>query len=194
MFFFEHPRLFFSVQPVAAWLALAPRSTAGAWYVGSGTTYDRLVSLRPALSTKASTQRTEGGSASPPLMWINVGTLVLGGLADGSSSQGRFDMSAIIKSEMISRRKALSLVGLAAAFGLAAAPTVLTVSDAEAQTAGMERRQERRAGRHERREERRAGRHERREERRAGRTERREERRTGTTTGTGTATTTGTAK
>ncbi|MGB7012883.1 MAG: hypothetical protein WBD97_21080 [Pseudolabrys sp.] len=101
-------------------------------------------------------------------------------------------MSAIIKSELISRRKALSLIGLAAAFGLAAAPTVLTVSDAEAQTAGMERRQERRAGRHERREERRAGRHERREERRAGRTERREERRTGTNTSTGT--TTGTAK
>ena len=44
-------------------------------------------------------------------------------------------MSAIIKSEIISRRKALSLMGLAAAFGLAAAPTVLTVSDAEAQTA-----------------------------------------------------------
>jgi hypothetical protein len=92
-------------------------------------------------------------------------------------------MSAIIKSEMISRRKALSLVGLAAAFGLAAAPTVLTVSDAEAQTAGMERRQERRTGRHERR-----------DERRTGRTERREERRTGTTTGTGTGTTTGAAK
>ena len=92
-------------------------------------------------------------------------------------------MSAIIRSEMISRRKALSLMGLAAAFGLAAAPTVLTVSDAEAQTVGMERRQERRAGRHERREVRRAGRH-----------ERREVRRTGTTTGTGTATTTGTAK
>ncbi len=36
-------------------------------------------------------------------------------------------------SEMISRRKAFSLLGLAAAFGLAAAPTVLTVSDAEAQ-------------------------------------------------------------
>jgi len=101
-------------------------------------------------------------------------------------------MNAIIKSEMISRRKALSLMGLAAAFGLAAAPTVLTVSDAEAQTAaaptataptataptaGMERRQQRRAGRHERREERRAGRH-----------ERREERRTGTTTGAGTTT------
>ena len=101
-------------------------------------------------------------------------------------------MSAIIKSEMISRRKVLSLVGLAAAFSLAAAPTVLTVSDAEAQTAGMERRQERRAGRHERREERRVGRHERREERRTGRYERREERRTGTNSTAGT--TTGTAK
>jgi hypothetical protein len=92
-------------------------------------------------------------------------------------------MSAIIKSEMISRRKVLSLMGLAAAFGLAAAPTVLAVSDAEAQTVGMERRQERRAGRHERREVRRAGRH-----------ERREVRRTGTTTGTSTGTTTGMAK
>ena len=92
-------------------------------------------------------------------------------------------MSAIITSEMISRRKTLSLMGLAAAFGLAAAPTVLTVSDAEAQTAGMERRQERRSGRHERR-----------EERRAGRTERREERRTGTTTGAGTTTGTGTGE
>jgi hypothetical protein len=79
-------------------------------------------------------------------------------------------MSAFIKSEMISRRKALSLMGLAAAFGLAAAPTVLAVSDAEAQTVGMERRQERRAGRHERREARRAGRHERREVRRTGTT------------------------
>jgi hypothetical protein len=85
-------------------------------------------------------------------------------------------MNAIIRSEMISRRKALSLMGLAAAFGLAAAPTVLAVSDAEAQTVGMERRQERRAGRHERREARRAGRHERREVRRTGTT-------TGTTTG-----------
>ncbi len=48
-------------------------------------------------------------------------------------------MSAIVKSEMISRRKALSLMGLAAAFGLAAAPTVLAVSDAEAQTVGLGR-------------------------------------------------------
>jgi hypothetical protein len=106
-------------------------------------------------------------------------------------------MSAIIRSEMISRRKALSLMGLAAAFGLAAAATVLTVPDAEAQTAaaptaaaptaaaptaGMERR----AARHERRQERRMARTERRQERRTGRHERREVRRTGTTTGTGT--------
>jgi hypothetical protein len=103
-------------------------------------------------------------------------------------------MSAITKSEMISRRKSLSLMGWAAAFGLAAAPAVLTVSDAEAQTTGMLRRQERRAGRHERREERRAGRHERREDRRTGRYERREDRRTVTTTGAATGTTTGTAK
>jgi hypothetical protein len=93
-------------------------------------------------------------------------------------------MSAIIKSEMITRRKAVSLMGLAAAFGLAAAPTVLAISDAEAQTVGMERRQDRRAGRHQRR-----------DDRRTGRTERREERRTGTAAGAVPAgTTTGSAK
>jgi hypothetical protein len=81
-------------------------------------------------------------------------------------------MSAITKSEMVSRRKVVSLVGLAAAFGFAAVPTVLAVSDSEAQTLGMERRQERREGRHQRR-----------EDRRTGRTERREERRTGTAAG-----------
>ena len=105
-------------------------------------------------------------------------------------------MSAIIKSETISRRKALSLMGLAAAFGLAAAPTVLTVSDAEAQTAaaptataptataptaGMGRRQARRMARTERR-----------QMRRTARTERRQVRRTATTTGTGTTTGTST--
>jgi hypothetical protein len=77
-----------------------------------------------------------------------------------------------IKSEMISRRTVFSLLGLGAALGLAVPTTVLTVSDAEAQTAGMERRQERRSGRQERR-----------QDRRTGRTERRQERRgTGTTT------------
>jgi hypothetical protein len=71
-----------------------------------------------------------------------------------------------IKSEMISRRKALSLFGLAAALGLAVPPTVLMVSDADAETAGMERRHERREHRRERRHERREHRRERRHERR----------------------------
>ena len=79
-------------------------------------------------------------------------------------------MSEIIRSEAISRRMALSLFGKVAAFAAAASTIVLTVSDAEAQTVGIERRQERRAGRHERREARRAGRHERREVRRTGTT------------------------
>jgi len=93
-------------------------------------------------------------------------------------------MSAIIRSEMISRRKALSLMGLAAAFGLAAAPTVLTVSDAEAETAGMTRRQQRRAARHERRQAR----------RREGGTTTGTGKGTGTGTGTGTVTGTGTGE
>jgi Ni/Co efflux regulator RcnB len=92
-------------------------------------------------------------------------------------------MSEIIKSEAISRRRVFSLFGKVAAFALAASTTALTVTDAEAQTAGMERRQERRSARHERR-----------QMRRTARTERRQVRRTGTTTGAGTGTTTGTAK
>jgi hypothetical protein len=82
-------------------------------------------------------------------------------------------MSEKIGSEMISRRRLFSLLGLAAAMGVAVPPSFLMVSDAEAQTVGMERR-------HERREERRARRYERRErrhERREYRHERREERR-----------------
>lgn len=75
-------------------------------------------------------------------------------------------MSENITLELISRRRALSLVGWAAALGLAAPAVVLTASEAEAQTSGMERRGERRTGRHERRQTRRTGRTERREERR----------------------------
>ena len=76
----------------------------------------------------------------------------------------------------VSRRKILTLV--AAAFGAGTMSPLFVTSEAEAQTAGMERRQERRSGRHERRETRRTGRHERRETRRGG----------------GSDTTTGTAK
>ncbi len=81
-------------------------------------------------------------------------------------------MSEKIESEMISRRKAFSLLGLAAALGLAVPPTVLMVSDANAETAGMERRHERREHRRERRHERREHREERRHERREHREER----------------------
>ena len=71
-----------------------------------------------------------------------------------------------ITSEMISRRGAFSLLGLGAALGFAVPTTVLTMSEAEAQTVGMERREERRAGRQERRVERRTNRQVRREDRR----------------------------
>jgi len=81
-------------------------------------------------------------------------------------------MSETIKSEAISRRKALSVIALVGASGLAT--SALTESEADAQettappatapptstgvgTPGMKRRQQRRAGRHERRHERRTG-------------------------------------
>jgi hypothetical protein len=85
-------------------------------------------------------------------------------------------MSEENKSQVFSRRSAVSLLGVAAAraaslaglgaLGLAAPTTLLTATDAEAQTAGMTRRQERRTGRRERREARRTGRQERRATRR----------------------------
>jgi hypothetical protein len=98
--------------------------------------------------------------------------------------------------KMISRRGAFSLLGLAATVGFAVPTSVLMTSDAEAQaqpiapapsapapsapaTSGMERRQERRAGRTERRQARRTARTERRQARRTARTERREARRKG---------------
>jgi len=93
------------------------------------------------------------------------------------TKSGSFDMSEIGTSELVSRRRTLSLLALLAAFGLAAPSMLLTASETEAQTTGMERRQERRMGRTERRQERRTERTERRVERRTGRTERREERR-----------------
>ena len=54
--------------------------------------------------------------------------------------------------KLMSRRGAFSLLGLAAALGFAVPTTMLTMSDAEAETAGMERREGRRTGREERRE------------------------------------------
>ncbi len=75
-------------------------------------------------------------------------------------------MSEKISSVMISRRRAFSFLGSAAALSLVVPATVMTATDADAQTVGMERRQDRRAGRHERR----TDRHERRVERRGGST------------------------
>jgi hypothetical protein len=97
-------------------------------------------------------------------------------------------MSEKTTSAMISRRRALSLLGLATALSLAVPPTVLTMSVAEAQPVappageptaapggaqtGTERRQGRRTRRVKRRVERRTA-------RKQGRRERRELRRTG---------------
>ncbi len=92
-------------------------------------------------------------------------------------------MSEIIKSEAISRRRALSLFGKAAAIPVMASVAALTVSAAEAQTVGMERRQDRRAGRQDRR-----------DDRRTGRTERRTGTAAGASTTPGAGTTTGSAK
>ena len=87
------------------------------------------------------------------------------------------------KSEMISRRRAFSILGLAT-LGLAVIPNLLMVSEAEAQTStttpptpqtGTERRQERRTERTQRRAERRTA-------RQTGRTERAQARQGKTTT------------
>ena len=57
--------------------------------------------------------------------------------------------------EVISRRRIFSVLGLAAAASLALPATVLTVTDADAQTQGMERRDDRRGDRQDRRTDRR---------------------------------------
>jgi Ni/Co efflux regulator RcnB len=94
-------------------------------------------------------------------------------------------MTERIQDVLLSRRKAFSLFGLTAAFSLALPVTLSALSDAEAQTAGMERRQDRREGRRDRREDRREGRQERRETRRGGGSK-------PESTGTSTSTSTGT--
>jgi hypothetical protein len=93
-------------------------------------------------------------------------------------------MTEQIQSELISRRKAFSLL---AALGVAAPVTLLVVPGAEAQTPGMERREDRRENRQERREDRRENRLDRREDR----LDRREDRRDATTGAVGQPATTG---
>ena len=77
-------------------------------------------------------------------------------------------MTEKIERELISRRQAFPLFGLAAAASLAVPVTLSALSDAAAQTPGMERREDRREERQDRREDRREGRQERRDERRTG--------------------------
>ncbi len=55
----------------------------------------------------------------------------------------------------VSRRRAFSILGLAVAAGLAIPATVLTVTDADAQTQGQERRDDRQDNRTDRRDDRR---------------------------------------
>ena len=90
-----------------------------------------------------------------------------------------------IEAATISRRRAFGILGLGAVFGMAMPAAVLTASDAEAQTYGMDRRQDRRANRRDRRDDRRTGRQDRREDRRTNRQDRRDDRRG--TVGQGTA-------
>jgi len=80
-------------------------------------------------------------------------------------------MTKTTELDQVSRRTVCSLLGLSAALSLAVPVTLSAISDAEAQTVGMDRRQDRREGRHDRRSDRRTGRHERRTDRRTGGTQ-----------------------
>jgi hypothetical protein len=94
-------------------------------------------------------------------------------------------MNEKIEHGLISRRTAFSLFGVTAAFSLATPITLSALSEAQAQTPGMERREDRRDDRQERREDRRDDRQQRRDDRQEGRQERRDDRRGGeNTTGT----------
>lgn len=88
------------------------------------------------------------------------------GTVIGARTGKAWPMTEKFEHELLSRRKAFSLVGVTAAFGLALPLTLSAIADADAQTAGMERRQDRREGRHDRREDRREGRQDRRDARR----------------------------
>jgi|SwirhirootsSR2_FD_contig_41_6252036_length_433_multi_2_in_0_out_0_1 hypothetical protein len=78
-------------------------------------------------------------------------------------------MSKQFETEMISRRRMFSFLGLAA--GASIAVPLISISAAEAQTSGMKRRDDRRDNRQDRR-----------TDRQTDRTDRRTERKTGTTT------------
>ena len=74
---------------------------------------------------------------------------------NGTIEEERMMIDKKIELEVISRRRAFSFLGLAVAAGLAIPATVVTVTNAEAQTQGMERRDDRRDNRQDRRDDRR---------------------------------------
>jgi len=76
-----------------------------------------------------------------------------------------------IELKVLSRRQAFSFLGLTAALSIVGPGAVLTAPEANAQTPGMERREDRREERQERREDRREDRVQRREDRRTGGTD-----------------------
>ena len=59
-----------------------------------------------ALFSRPRTKNYQGGSFAGDALRVFI-------------QSGRLDMSAVVKSEMITRRKVVSLMGLAAAFGFA---------------------------------------------------------------------------
>jgi hypothetical protein len=65
-------------------------------------------------------------------------------------------MSDNVGAQRTTRRAFFSLLGLTAAAGVATAATILTIGDADAQTRGMERRDNRRDDRQDRRNDRRS--------------------------------------
>ena len=75
-------------------------------------------------------------------------------------------MSEFLNSEGITRRRGLSFLWSVATLALVGAAAVLNASHSQAETSGMDRRQDRRTGRDVRRTDRRTGRTERRVERR----------------------------
>ena len=90
---------------------------------------------------------------------------------------GSFNMSRKTAVEVISRRRMLGILGAGVAFGMGTPAAVLTASDAEAQTPGVEQRQDRHDDSTERRQDRRTDRTGGRQERRSDRTNRRVARR-----------------
>jgi hypothetical protein len=123
----------------------------------NGATRGRSLAPSPEDETELAALETHASPSKAELVAVSRSRSANRGGTNRSDDKGDLKMTEKIKSELISRRTAFSLLGVTAAFALAVPATVLTVSDVEAQTSGMERRDTRREGRHERRDTRRGG-------------------------------------